>query len=177
MNSREISREIAYAAITGALYATLTMALPLISYGPIQFRVAEALCVLPFFMPGTALGLFVGCAIANLLSAAGVVDVVFGSLATLAAALLTAKIGKSYKDGRESEMSLTRCIKACAMPVILNGPIIGAVLAYTYTPDAFWQGFVFFMGEVALGEAAVMMTFGLGFMRLIQRLGIIKKFS
>ena len=177
MNSRELSREIAYAAITGALYATLTMALPLISYGPIQFRVAEALCVLPFFMPFTSLGLFVGCAMANLLSAAGVIDVVFGSLATLAAALLTARIGKSYRDGGEREISLVRCVQACVMPVILNGPIIGAVLAYTYTPDAFWQGFVLFMGEVALGETAVMMTFGLGFMRLIQRLGIMKKFS
>ena len=77
------TRKLAAAAVTGAAYAALTMLLAPISYGAIQCRVSEVLCILPFFIPCTAWGLFAGCAIANLLSAAGIFDVVFGSLATL----------------------------------------------------------------------------------------------
>ena len=76
-------KRMAYAAVIGAAYAALTMALAPISYGPIQMRVSEVLCVLPFFFPSATWGLFIGCMIANLISAAGVWDVVFGSLATL----------------------------------------------------------------------------------------------
>ena len=83
------TRKLAAAAVTGAAYAALTMLLAPISYGAIQCRVSEVLCILPFFIPCTAWGLFAGCAIANLLSAAGIFDVVFGSLATLLAALCT----------------------------------------------------------------------------------------
>ena len=85
------TRKLAAAAVTGAAYAALTMLLAPISYGAIQCRVSEVLCILPFFIPCTAWGLFAGCAIANLLSAAGIFDVVFGSLATLLAALCTAQ--------------------------------------------------------------------------------------
>ena len=77
------TRNLITAAIIGALYAVLTMVLAPISYGPVQFRVSEVLCILPFFMPCTSWGLFIGCIVANLMSAAGLLDVVFGSLATL----------------------------------------------------------------------------------------------
>ena len=66
------TRKLAAAAVTGAAYAALTMLLAPISYGAIQCRVSEVLCILPFFIPCTAWGLFAGCAIANLLSAAGI---------------------------------------------------------------------------------------------------------
>ena len=84
--------KLATAAVVGACYAVLTMILAPISYGAVQFRVSEALCILPFFMPCTAWGLFGGCIIANLLTG-NIFDIVFGSLATLAAALITAEIG------------------------------------------------------------------------------------
>lgn len=60
--------KLATAAVVGACYAVLTMILAPISYGAVQFRVSEALCILPFFMPCTAWGLFGGCIIANLLT-------------------------------------------------------------------------------------------------------------
>lgn len=101
------TRKLAAAAVTGAAYAALTMLLAPISYGAIQCRVSEVLCILPFFIPCTAWGLFAGCAIANLLSAAGIFDVVFGSLATLLAALCTAWLGR----GRGAQ-SWVRCILA-----------------------------------------------------------------
>ena len=105
------TRKLAAAAVTGAAYAALTMLLAPISYGAIQCRVSEVLCILPFFIPCTAWGLFAGCAIANLLSAAGIFDVVFGSLATLLAALCTAWLGR----GRGCGASLRRSCRSCSI--------------------------------------------------------------
>ena len=80
-------RKIAFSAALAAVYAALTMCTAFMSYGPIQFRLAEALNILPFFFPETVLGLFVGCIISNLISGYGIYDIVFGSLATLLAAV------------------------------------------------------------------------------------------
>ena len=114
--------KLATAAVVGACYAVLTMILAPISYGAVQFRVSEALCILPFFMPCTAWGLFGGCIIANLLTG-NIFDIVFGSLATLAAALITAEIGRRGHD-------LGRKILACLMPVLF---VIGLPMMY-YLP-------------------------------------------
>ena len=138
------TRKLAAAAVTGAAYAALTMLLAPISYGAIQCRVSEVLCILPFFIPCTAWGLFAGCAIANLLSAAGIFDVVFGSLATLLAALCTRRLrGKLWL--------------AAAMPVLFNGVIVGAVVHYCYSP-AFPM--LLCMLTVAIGEAIAYMIVG-----------------
>ncbi|WP_029671850.1 QueT transporter family protein [Caldicellulosiruptor acetigenus] len=93
------SKVIARAALIAALYFVLTAFLPAISYGPLQIRVSEALTLLPALMPVSAtIGLFVGCFLANLygmvVSITGIYDVIFGSLATLVAALLTTRIKK-----------------------------------------------------------------------------------
>ena len=86
------TQKLVSAAIVGALYAVLTMVLAPISYGPVQCRVSEVMCILPFFMPHTTWGLFLGCAIANIASTAGLADIVFGSLATLFACLCISMI-------------------------------------------------------------------------------------
>ena len=62
------TQRLAAAAVVGAAYAALTMALAPISYGTVQFRISEVLCILPYFMPFTSWGLFAGCLIANLLT-------------------------------------------------------------------------------------------------------------
>ena len=115
------TRNLITAAVVGALYAVLTMVLAPISYGALQFRVSEVLCILPFFMPFTAWGLFVGCIVANLMSTAGVLDVVFGSLATLITCLCIAWCGKKGN-------TLKTRLLACLMPVVWNGLIVGATL-------------------------------------------------
>lgn len=76
-------RELTACGILAALYAVITIATASFAYGPIQFRVADALCVLPFFMPVTSIGLFVGCLVANLFSTVSALDIVIGSAATL----------------------------------------------------------------------------------------------
>ncbi|MBR3423620.1 MAG: QueT transporter family protein, partial [Clostridia bacterium] len=85
-------------AIIAALYAAFTMVLWEISSAGIQFRLSEALCILPAFTPAAIPGLTIGCAIANLAGGTWV-DVVFGSLATLLASVCTYFIGRAFRVG------------------------------------------------------------------------------
>ena len=78
---------VAYGAAIAAVYTVLTMVFAPISFGPVQFRISEILCVLPFFTPAAVPGLFVGCFLSNLLCGAAGLDIVFGSLATLIGAV------------------------------------------------------------------------------------------
>lgn len=142
-------RKMASAAVIAAVYAGLTMFLAPISYGPIQFRISEALCILPFFFPFSTWGLFIGCILANLLSAYGAIDVVFGSLATLLAAVTTMMIGK------RSHGKVAAAV-ACLPPVIFNGLLVGAAIAITTTDTAFWQSFLINGIQIAVSELVVM---------------------
>ena len=83
------ARFLAEAGIIAALYFALTIAAQAISFGPIQVRISEALCVLPFFTPAAIPGLFIGVVLANLAGTPlGPYDILFGSLATLVAAFI-----------------------------------------------------------------------------------------
>lgn len=79
---------ITQGAFVAALYVVLTMVFAPISFGPVQVRIAEALCILPMFTPAAIPGLFIGCLIANLIGGGIILDVIFGSLATLIGAVL-----------------------------------------------------------------------------------------
>lgn len=161
-------RKITLAAVVGAAYAALTMGLAPICYGPIQFRVSEALCILPYFLPCTAWGLFVGCAVSNLLGG-GILDIVFGSLATLGAALLTAWIGKR-------EHTLVNSLMACVPPVLFNAVIVGAVVTAVFTvegetinPFTHWALYAATAASVGFGEAVVLCALGFPLMRWLPR--------
>ncbi len=145
-------RFLARAAVIAALYAAITMLLAPISFGPVQFRVSEALTLLPILTPAAVPGLFVGCLVANLLGSATILDVVFGSLATLAAAILTCRI-------RE------RPLLAALPPVLVNAFVVGAVLAYAYNLP-FWLMVL----EVGVGELGVCYVLGLPLYYTLRRL-------
>ncbi|SHI10839.1 Uncharacterized membrane protein [Sporobacter termitidis DSM 10068] len=158
-------RKIAFAGVIAAVYAVLTMVLAPISYGPIQFRLSEVLCILPFFFPFSAWGLFIGCVVANLLSAYGLLDIVFGSLATLLAALCTMYIGRLSK-----EHAAVKAL-ACLPPVVINGLVIGALIAYetTAAPGAFWPAFIASGLQVGFGELVILYVLGLPALILLPR--------
>ena len=105
---------IVKSAFIGALYAVLTIALGPISFGNlgIEFRISEALTILPIFTFSAVPGLFCGCIIANLIgmwfSGLGMVDVVFGSLATLIAAFLSYSLRKITIKGKRLRPSLMK---------------------------------------------------------------------
>ena len=169
-------RKIAFAAIIGAAYAALTLALAPISFGSSgawQFRVSEALCILPFFFPFSAWGLFVGCIISNLISFYGVPDIIFGSLATLAAGFLTAYIGKRSRGGISSK------ILACLPPVVMNAVVVGAVIAYetVHAPGStapFWPTYELFGAQVGVGEIGALYILGLPLLILLPKTRVIK---
>ena len=158
---------IALIAMLAAVYAALTMGLAFMSYQSVQFRVAEALCVLPFFFPYTTWGLVLGCILANLLSAYGVLDVVFGTLATLLACLATVGFGKINRTSWGTQ------IGACLMPVVFNALIVGALIAYFETDSlftgAFWPAFGMNALSVGFGELVVLFVLGLPLLRWLPR--------
>lgn len=148
MNSRALVR----AAVYAALYAALTLApgLSALAYGPVQFRVSEALMVFACFDPAAVVGLTVGCAIGNLGSPMMPVDTVVGALLTLVAALLMYRIGPR--------------VVALASPVVVNAFGVAAMLALVldlpYWASAVWVG---------IGEAAVLFTLGLALLLAVRR--------
>lgn len=157
----KLIRKIAFAGVTGSLYAALTISLSFIGFGPVQLRIAEALCVLPFFVPFSAWGLFAGCIISNLLSPY-TLDIIVGPAATLLAALCTMRIGMSKRSG-----TVHRVI-ACIPPVVINALFIGALIAFYMTSggdagntQTFLSAFIVCGLQVGLGEAVVMFAAGL----------------
>lgn len=86
-NNNSVTMKITVAAAIAALYVVLTMLFAPISFAAMQVRIAEALTILPMFTPMAIPGLFLGCLLANLLGGAVMLDVVFGSIATLIGAV------------------------------------------------------------------------------------------
>ena len=87
MKENHTARYITIGAAIAAIYVVLTMLFAPISFRSLQVRIAEALTILPMFTSAAIPGLFIGCLLANLLGGAVVLDVVFGSIATLIGAV------------------------------------------------------------------------------------------
>ena len=104
-------------AVIAAVYVVLCLALAPFSYGAVQVRIAEALCLLPVFGAEYIVGVTLGCFLANLLGST-VIDVVFGTLATLLACLVTYKLRNVRVKGL--------AIPASLPPVVFNMLIVGA---------------------------------------------------
>ena len=146
------TKDIIANSLSAALYVVLTMITYPFSYMGIQFRVAEIMVLLCFFRKDYAFGLVIGCAIANLPSAIGLVDVGFGSLATLIACL--------------GIMFMKNLGIACLFPVVSNAFIVGFEL-WKFLGLPFWIS----VAEVAAGEFAVMVIGYIFFMLIKRRKG------
>ena len=134
-------KDLTLAALIAAVYAVLTVALPVPAFSGVHFRVAEAMTVLPFLFPSATPGLFVGCIIANLFSPYPL-DVVCGSAATLIACLLTQRMPNRWL--------------ASLPPVVCNMVIVGAEIAWFEAGfgPGFGAAYAFNALTVGLGELA-----------------------
>ena len=163
--SRFTTKQLATAGIIAAIYAVLSLLSSVfgIAYGPIQCRFSEALTVLPFFLPEAIPGLFIGCIVTNLMSTVGPLDLILGSIATLLAALWTAKCRRKWL--------------APLPPVICNGVLVGAVIAWQQSGslETFWPAFALNGTTVALGEAAVCFVLGLLLLRAVEKSGALRR--
>lgn len=153
MKENKLTRNLTQGAMIAAIYVVLTVTLAPISYGPIQFRISEALCILPYFTPAAIPGLFIGCLLSNLIGTAAALDVIFGSLATLIGAV------GSYALRRTKWL-------VCLPPILANTIIIPWVLRYAYgssnlIPVA--------MVTVGLGEIAAIGVLGNLLLHLLER--------
>lgn len=152
MNVKAMSaRSIAAGGLVAGLYIALTALFAPMSFGAIQFRVSEALTLLPILSPAAVPGLFVGCLLSNLILGAPWQDVIFGSLATLLAAMLTRWLRRSQW-------------LAALMPVVMNGLVVGGMLSVLYALP-----FAATAATVALGEAAVCYMLGLPLVSLLHK--------
>ena len=152
MNSKETGF-LVQGALIAALYVALTMMFAPISFGPVQFRISEALCILPFFTPAAIPGLFLGCLISNLLGTAVIMDVICGSLATLIGAV------GSYWVRQHKYL-------VCLPPILANTLIIPWVLRYAYGSTDLVP---FMMLTVGIGEVLAIGVLGNGLLALLER--------
>ena len=144
-----LTKRLTRTAIIAAIYAVTTVAIAPFAYGNIQFRISEILVLLALFDPLYINGLTLGCLIANILGPNGLMDIIFGTLATfisVCSIYFTGKIIKNYK---------IKLILSSIFPTIFNGLIIGWMLNKLYGLPLFLS-----MGEVALGEFVVVTIIG-----------------
>lgn len=152
------ARRLVQGGIIAALYAALTLAVAPISSGLFQCRISEALCVLPYFTPTAAPGLFIGCLTANLLIGAPLPDVAFGSLATLFAALCAGGIRR-------------RNLSKWLIPlpaVVINALVVGWLLTSVYgLPVSYYAACLY----VLAGQAVSCYLLGMPLMLALERVG------
>lgn len=144
MRNKKVLHLVQGAAIA-AIYVVLVVLFDYWSFGPIQFRIAEALTILPYFTPAAIPGLFIGCILANLLGGAIPADILFGSIATLLGAL------GSYALRKHKWL-------VPLPPIAANTLIVPFVLKFGYGAE---EAVPFMMLTVGLGEVIVCAVIGL----------------
>lgn len=146
-----VLRRICRAALIAALYVALTLVMGPWAYsGFINLRPSEALTVLPVLFPESVFGLYFGCMLANVFSAASLYDVFLGSLVTLVAAALTRLVRNVWAGG--------------IFPVLLNAVFVPLILlAAGALEQAYWLSFLSVLATQAVWYYAlgVPLFFGL----------------
>ena len=158
---RFTTRDLPLAALIAAVYAALTMLLP--AYGEIQLRVSEAMTVLPFLFPAAIPGLAVGCFIVNLFSPYPL-DILFGTLATLLACLMTRHMPNRWL--------------APLPPVLCNALIVGAEIAWYATGfgPGFWTAYAFNIVTVGLAELIACFVLGELLLTVLPRVPVLRPY-
>ena len=138
-NHTSAALKVAQGGIIAALYVVLTLVSNAfgLANGAIQVRISEALTVLPVFTPAAIPGLFAGCIISNTLTGAVLPDIIFGSLATLAAGIVTYRIRHMNR------------FLAPVPPILANTLVVPFVLRYAYGAE---DAIPFMMLTVFAGE-------------------------
>ena len=140
--------------LIAAVYVVLTVAFAPFSFGQVQVRLAEMLCILPLFTPAAIPGLFLGCLLGNFRGGALLPDVLFGSLATLAGAVGTYALRKKHPA------------VAVVPPIAANTIVVPLVLRYAYGIELpLWM----MAGTVGLGEILSVGVLGLALSHLLER--------
>ena len=175
------AQTVARTGMIAAVYAALTLVALLflgsLAWGPVQFRVSEALCVLALFTADAVPGLALGCAIANLANIVlsgtgmlGMLDVVFGTIATTLGAWFT------WRNRRRPALALLGPVIANALIVPAYLPLMLQGIGFYTIPftnvaldGAYPAMYVFGLLATGAGEAVVMYALGLPLARALGR--------
>jgi len=170
------TRLIVTAGVIAALYAAATLLanqlLGVLSWGPVQLRVSEALTILPIFTPAAIPGLGIGCALANLLNmgltGAGplaLFDVVFGTLATVLGALWTRRLRHRSLLALAGPVLANALIVAAYLPVMLKGMGVEGYYVIPFTHISFAQSWplMYLFGFIGVGAGEALVVYGLGY--------------
>lgn len=162
MNQKKLSvRRLVRCAVIAAVYVVVCLVLAPFSYGAVQVRVAEALCLLPVFGAEYIVGVTLGCFLANLIGST-VIDVVFGTLAMLMACLVTYKLRNVRIKGL--------AIPASLPPVVFNMIIVGAFeITFFFSDGAPTAALAAFNAvTVGIGEIISCTVLGVALVKLIE---------
>lgn len=183
------STEIAHVGVIAAVYAACTLLTMLflgsLAWGPVQFRVSEALCVLALFTPAAVPGLTLGCAIANIANIAfsgtgmlGMLDVVFGSAATFAGALFTWRMRSHPVAALAGPVIANALIVPAYLPILLQATGFYTIPFTSISLDGAWP-FMYLFGLVStgIGEAVIMYVLGYPLGRSLARSPYFKESS
>ena len=175
-------RHITLAAVIAATYIVLTLPMAQFSFGPVQFRLAEALAVLAVLTPAAIPGLFLGCLLANTLNpqSLGLVDIIFGSLATLLSAWLTWRLTRSILNRRvgrvdpaaEQDLRLKGFERVIVLlpPILVNALVVGFYLPFLLPDQSISAGLIAgFMLSIFMSQSAVILLLGIPLLLALEK--------
>lgn len=177
---------VAQAGMIAAVYAAATLVALLLlqglAWGPVQFRISEAFVVLAVLTPAAVPGLTIGCVIANLINCVisgsgvlGLLDVVFGSVATLLGALWCRKFRNRPMLALLGPILANALIVPAYLPILLQGfgfytlPFTSLSLEGVY-PLMYLFGFI----ATGMGEALVVYVLGFPLLKALKGLKIVE---
>ena len=138
-NTKNKTLQLVKAAMVTALYVVFTLINPL-SFGAVQFRFSELFNNFAVFNKRYIWAVTLGCAIANLTSPLGIIDVIFGSLGTL---LMTSLSYFLTRKMTSVPLKLATCVIICTLM-----SWSGALELYYVSGLPFWASYL----SVGLGE-------------------------
>ena len=154
------------AAMIAAIYAVLTLIISPISFGPVQLRISEAMIMFAAVTPAAIPGLTIGCALANLASPYGLIDIIFGTTATL----LAACFAYGMRNIRIKNNPWLTPMGA----VVFNAFIVSAAIKIVSGADVlYWLSVL----EVGAGELISCYALGIPLWLLLEKSGLNSKLS
>ncbi len=157
------SRDLALTAVFAAIYAVFVIAFAGVSFQLVQVRVADALIPLSIlFGWPVALGVTIGCAIANFTSPmpSALIDITFGSIANLIASLLAWRIG-GWKVIPKNASEFLGCLSATLVVTF----IVGTYLA-VLTEMELWVWWL----SIGIGSLVSINIFGYALVQIMKRI-------
>lgn len=160
------TKKLVRCALIASLYTAVSLALAPITFGSVQARISEALTLLPVLMPDAIVGVTLGCFLTNLVgvftgaNVLGALDILFGTAATLCAALCTRRLAAVRIRGLP--------VAAAVPPVLFNAVIVGAELTWAFGPRTL-GGFLLQAASVGIGQVISCVVLGLPLVRMIEK--------